>query len=65
MTGKGDISRPLSVPPETFAQNWEQTFAVTEPVVKEPPRVIDWTPNVIRVPIVLRRPLETLGDPDE
>lgn len=69
MTGKGDTPRPLSVPPETFSHNWDQTFAVTEPVTEpasdEAITFVDRQMDVIKAPITLRRPLDTLGDPEE
>ena len=63
--GKGDTPRPIVVDQETYKKNWEQTFSKTESVINETPEVIDWSMHVIKVPITLRRPLETLGDPPE
>lgn len=56
MTGKGDTPRPLSVPPDTFKANWDETF---HGYVSTP----GYCPTDADLP--KPHPRETLGDPEE
>lgn len=68
MNGKGDTPRPLSIPPEAFAQNWERIFEAYRRPGLVAKALLDELPDVTSVVVegqTFTRSDLTLGDPDE